>query len=974
MTQAIPKWWNRLSLRSVLRMTGAIISLSACCALAGQPRVAVKSTQTAQTSPAETNQQTPASKFADEIAEARRLYASGKTAEAAQAYQGLSEEAKAAGDNYGTAEADFGMCTIAYRGGKYDAARSECEEAGSLFASLHDSLGGARVEEYFGNIAWQAGDNKTAKTHYLEALKVFEDRGLLKDKAELLITLAQATEGYPERIKIDTQALEIGRQLGDRRVQGMALHGIGQWLFSEGDAKAAQEKYKEAEVLLDSPEDQIRLARVLLSEGRLLRAHGEMDLAIATYGRALTMAEDAGDKQGSVQIMNAMGASYGDSGNHREALAIFQRGFDLAKDMNLPPMTDMLQQNIAESYINLGEYQRGADILEEMNRRDPDPFPWAEQFRYATLAQAYHSLGKDELALASVAKSVEQARIRKNEQFLSEPLMLRARIEEKLNQNEAALGDVHDALAVIEALRARLVPSDFMKRGFGDKTQDAFAFSVMLLNKLQKPQQALEVAEEARSRAFLDLLAARGIQGRTASPAAQIASAASAPTNGANPASPSSDALVTRGEHGGVIRNASVPGANLTSPISVSAPSFEQMTAIAKRLDSTVLSYWVGPDAIYIWVLKPDGTVKEARTEIPRDRLIKLVAGTLGSGQTPIDEKAPQPIPGNAASNTPVRNSRVVRLRGGGELIVGTTSTQPWRELYKLLILPVRDDLPAPGSRVTVVPYGPLFRLSFSALNDERGRYLVEDYSLNYTPALGLLQFTSAHKEVIKNLKPRYLVMADPQLSAGLLKDTALPRLPNARLEARTIERLFPAESVSVLTDQAATKEALQSQVSGRTVLHFATHAIVRDDQPFASFLALGEGAPNDDNGRLSVQDIYGLNMPADLVVLSACRTALGKLSGDGTVGLTRAFFYAGATSVIATLWDVADEPTYLLISEFYKNLKSGQDKGSALRAAQLHLLHELRAGRVKVKTPVGALKLPENPTFWAGFVLQGEY
>ena len=91
-------------------------------------------------------------------------------------------------------------------------------------------------------------------------------------------------------------------------------------------------------------------------------------------------------------------------------------------------------------------------------------------------------------------------------------------------------------------------------------------------------------------------------------------------------------------------------------------------------------------------------------------------------------------------------------------------------------------------------------------------------------------------------------------------------------------------------------------------------------------------------------------------------------------VGLTRAFFYAGAISVMATLWDVADEPTYLLVSDFYKNLRKGEDKRSALRSARLHLLHDLRAGRVKVKTAVGALSLPEDPTFWAGFVLQGEY
>jgi len=121
------------------------------------------------------------------------------------------------------------------------------------------------------------------------------------------------------------------------------------------------------------------------------------------------------------------------------------------------------------------------------------------------------------------------------------------------------------------------------------------------------------------------------------------------------------------------------------------------------------------------------------------------------------------------------------------------------------------------------------------------------------------------------------------------------------------------------------------------------------------------------------VQEIYGMDLQTDLVVLSACSTALGKLSGDGMAGLTRAFFYGGAPSVMATLWDVADEPTSLLISEFYKSLLKEPDKSRSLRAAQLRVMRELRAGRVHVKTALGPITLPEDPAFWAGFVLQGE-
>src|SRR5207249_10600559 len=143
---------------------------------------------------------------------------------------------------------------------------------------------------------------------------------------------------------------------------------------------------------------------------------------------------------------------------------------------------------------------------------------------------------------------------------------------------------------------------------------------------------------------------------------------------------------------------------------------------------------------------------------------------------------------------------------------------------------------------------------------------------------------------------------------------------------------------------------------------------------PLASFLALSPGGsgPGQD-GLLTAQNVYGLDLHANLVFLSACRSGLGQLSGDGINGLTRAFLYAGTPSVIASLWDVADETAYRLVTAFYRAWLGGSDKARALRSAQRSLLHALRAGQVKVHTPYGDIALPEDPVYWASFVLQGE-
>jgi CHAT domain-containing protein len=188
------------------------------------------------------------------------------------------------------------------------------------------------------------------------------------------------------------------------------------------------------------------------------------------------------------------------------------------------------------------------------------------------------------------------------------------------------------------------------------------------------------------------------------------------------------------------------------------------------------------------------------------------------------------------------------------------------------------------------------------------------------------------------------------------------------------VARIVTPEQVTVLTGPQAREQAVRAAVPEKSVIHFATHGILKEDDPSESFIALSgsAGEPASD-GRLTAAEVYQLDLNADLVVLSACRSALGSVSSDGIIGLTRAFFYAGASSVLATLWDVADAPTSRLTAEFYRSYRRDQNKSRALRQAQLRLISALRSGRVRVSTPLGQVTVPEEPLFWAGFALVGE-
>ncbi len=264
------------------------------------------------------------------------------------------------------------------------------------------------------------------------------------------------------------------------------------------------------------------------------------------------------------------------------------------------------------------------------------------------------------------------------------------------------------------------------------------------------------------------------------------------------------------------------------------------------------------------------------------------------------------------------------------------------------------------------MPHGPLFALPFAALLDEQGRYLLERYALHSVPAAAVLGATFRPPRTPPAARS-YLLVGDPVRLAISPEGRVLPRLPGSRAEVSEIARQAQPGAATLLLGAEASEAAVRALAPGKSVVHFATHGVVRDDEPFESFLALSN------RDRLTAREVYGLTLDSDLVVLSGCRTARGRITGDGIVGLTRGFFYAGTPSVVASVWDVADRPTQLLMTAFYRALGGPGDKATALRSAQLSLLRALRRGEVKVRTRLGLITLPPHPVFWAGFVLQGQ-
>lgn len=833
------------------------------------------------------------------VADGMRLLEQRQYEAARQCFDQAVERGRVEGDGRLEAGGHYGLGKIGLRKADYAAARESLERALPLFRAVADRLSIGNVLMDLGYVAWAAGPRDEAVPMYREALGHFEASANRGRQASALYNLAFTLTPGDEQLAVLLQGLELTRQLGDRRLEGLFLHRWADQDFVDGDLAQAAVKLEQAAGLLRETAARPELARVLTSMGRLHRSHGQPGKAIELYREALAIQRELNDRRGVLQSIDAMATAYQAKGDQPSARASYEQALALALEMNVPALIGRQRAHLASVYLRTREFARAVTLLEESVAESPKVAN-----TYQLLAEGYLGLDRDEDALAAANHAVSASastQVDPDEHAMA--LHLRARILDHLGRETEALADARESVRAVEQLRPRLVADDTMRREFMAQRQGRHDLLIELLYRRREFGQALEVAEQGRARAFLDLLATRSLR-----------------------LPPSADA-------------------RLRSVVAAPAFSLKEMAAAADRLHSTLLSYWVAREATYVWVVSPGRPVHAARVEVTPQRLEQLVA-----------------------SPAPASKGRMLRTRGGDHVVVAPPDRASWRRLYDLLVRPVGQWLPpGTGERLTVVPHGPLLRLSFAALRDERGRYLLERYALHYVPAAAVLDFTARTKERIAGAPASYLLVADPGGLPRMADGRTLPRLPGTRAEVDAIARQVPKGSVTLLTGERASEAALRAQVSGKTVIHLATHGIVSDDEPFESFLALGG------QGRLTAGKIYGLDLAADLVVLSACRTGLGRVSGDGIVGLTRAFFYAGTPSVVATLWDVADEPTHRLVSAFYRGLARRDDKAGALRAAQLELLRSLRRGQVTVNTPLGPVNLPESPVFWAGFVLQGE-
>lgn len=796
---------------------------------------------------------------------------------------------------------------------------------------------------------WEA-----AQARYEEGLARARTTGNQAQQTVLLSGLGPlyADMGEPQKgLEHLEVALGLARRRGDSPSQIIILNNLGDVYERLADKQRALRSYEEALGLartLERPEVE---AAPLNNLCGIYFSLGDWEKARGLCLQALDLSRKLGDSAKEARTLNNLGAVAKRQVRLEEALDLYSQSLELARRSGDVEAQSAALNNLAFLYLRLNQLGKAAERGREAMALAGANREAAIDARYV-LGDVYRKQGDLKAAREELEKALALSRVRGDRSREGYALLALARVERETGHLAGALERAESVLDVVESLRTRVRDQE-LRAFFLAANQEEYEFAIDTAMALHKADpagghlaKALQISERARARSLLEILSesgtGRGVQED--------------------------------------LRADSPRYAALTQPRPL---NLQEIRAQVLDGRAVLLEYALGTERSYLWAVTPTSI---QGFELPGKVRIEEAVSTYYKMLTARN----QHLPGEGVAGYRRRVNQVEpQVRAAAA------------ELARIVLAPV-EGLLGTGT-VLVVADGALQYVPFNALPlPSTGAPLIarqEVVSLPSASALAVLRQEARER----GRAPKTLaVLADPvfrqdderllrritvptpqratpaanlparrSLSLSLARSreaeaspTELPRLFFSAEEAKAIAALVPADQrLEALGFAASREKATSGELGAYRMVHFATHGLVRSDHPELSSLVLSlfdeQGKPQD--GFLRLSDIYNLELKADLVVLSACQTALGKeIRGEGLVGLTRGFMYAGAERVLASLWSVEDRATAELMKRFYRALLAGKrSPAAALREAQLDMAEDPRWS---------------SPYYWAGFSLQGEW
>lgn len=804
--------------------------------------------------------------------------------------------------------------------------------------------------------------------------------------------LYRRSGNYPEAAKNLDRVIVLARASGDLRSEETALAQLASLHYRQNSYLKASEYWRQA--LEASQAIKSRKTRINTYPQRHIGGLGDVyerlgDLAAAeqAYLEALTLSVGAKDEGNQSSVLKSLGDLYAQQGKLSQALAIEEQALALGeKRANLPNQLGALN-SLSAIHRQMGDAPKAMEYVQRALRMlvgRNNPLWEGESFN--NLGWLHLRFNKPAVALAAFQKTlaIDPSTTAPHISWEAHSGLADAYV--RLGQFDKAREHYKQAIDAIESVRAR-VGGDEDKAGFFQNKVGVYKKQIALLldmhvrnAKSHHDADAFLYAERARARAFLDLLAEANVD----------------VDQGAAP-----DLLKRKQELQQRISQLTTQLIKERSQ-ETSKQDKARIGELEKGLGQadTQLSDWLrelrlrNPRYAELKYPKP---ITLAETQRMLDDETILLSYSLAEPQSFLFAVAHDKIQVHRLPSEVKVAEDVQKL-----LAAITDKNNPSPEEYRRQATRLSDQLLKPVSQMlagkkalVIVADGPLHRLPFEVLfrpgvpaqgDLRRLPYLIRQFAVSYAPSVSVL--AELRREPHQAAPKGFIAFGDPvyeQPDAGMIAPALramtpagrinLQPLPYSHTEIDGIAQLFAKDDRELFFGAAASEEnvkAPQRLVHYRLV-HFSTHGYLNEARPRFSGLVLSLPAvtdlhsasnpksairnPQSEDGLLSAYEIFNLKLNADLVVLSACETGLGKeIKGEGLMSLTRAFMYAGTPSVVVSLWNVNDESAADLMIRFYRHLQTGMKKSEALRQAQLETIHE-----------------NGFPFFWAPFVLVGK-
>lgn len=851
------------------------------------------------------------------------------------------------------------------------------------------------------------GDPRKSLEFLIQIRDLLKDLGDRAKEGTLLNNMCVVYENiaeYAKAIEACNQALAVRRELDDERGAATVLNSLGNAYGDMGEYERALDFYTQSEALYAKWGIDSGQAIEFNNLGWLYASLGDYEKAIEFYSKALEIFRKQGNQFRQGNSLGNIAANYADVGDYKRALEVNEEVLKLriaASDVEGQAIT---YNNIASCYSHLGEKQKAIEYynrsIEIHRKRDPRQLATALR----NLGSVYRELGDMQKAAGCLNEALEITKRIGDQSGEAGTLSLLAQVERDQGKLLDAKLHIEAALASVESTRVSLKDRKLRTSYFASvrKYHEVYLDVLMRLHK-ENPAggfdvAALKASENARARSLLEslsevkaeigqgidpvLLARERTVRQLISDKAELQMRLlSRNHTEEQAASMAKDLDALTAEYDQVqtqIRQNNPRYTALTKPVSLS------LSEIQSRLldpNTVLLEYAVGADNSYAFLVSPSSL---KTFELPKREEIEKASRLVYDLITASDRVVPN-------ETLEQRNKRLAQA----------DSDYPAAALAlsQMLLGPFATDLKS--KRLLLVAEGVLQYVPFAALPDPSNQKatgpeqspLIATHEIINLPSASVLGVLRDERKGRSGATKLVAVFADPVFGpqdprigsvgekrvdnpiaeqAGDVKRSAeesglnsFARLRFSREEAEQIMQLVPKNSSLETLDFAANRTAAtNADLKNYRIVHFATHGLINSRHADLSGIVLSlvdhDGKP--ENGFLRLYDIYNMNLSADLVVLSACQTALGKdIKGEGLVGLTRAFMYAGASRIVASLWRTEDRATALLMKRFYESMLAGNgtSPAAALRKAQLSMLQDKRW---------------RQPRYWAAFTIQGEW